>query len=142
MNQKNTKQKNRTLIFISIIGAILITIMLVLVLGGLPGERQKASATLTGKWLRSDGTYQIEINKVLKDGELVAAYYNPKSIHIGRSGWRFHEDKLELYIELQDENYPGSIYQLRYDEGNDILAGTYYQALHKQTYEVYFNKIK
>jgi len=89
-----------------------------------------------------DGTYKIVIEEVKEDGELVAKYLNPDPINIGRSGWRNQDDKLEIYIELRDENYPGSIYQLTYNENTKTIFGTYYLALTRQTYEVSFNKIK
>ena len=52
------------------------------------------------------------------------------------------EDILQLYVELRDENYPGSLYQLSYDPESDVLYGSYYQAVSRQTYEVYFTRKK
>ncbi len=47
-----------------------------------------------------------------------------------------------VYVELRDKNYPGSIYRLTYDEKNNTLNGTYFQAVTKETFEVYFTKEK
>ena len=88
----------------------------------------------------TDGPYSIEILEVSDEGKLIARYFNPGPIHVGRSGWRIKDDKLQVYVELQDENYPGSLYELNYNEDEDQLEGLYYQAVSKQTYHVVFNK--
>ncbi len=96
---------------------------------------------LLGSWLRSDGNYTITITEVVDDGKLVAKYFNPSPINIGKAGWRIISGKLQVYVELQDKNYPGSLYQLDYDEKTNTLVGTYYQAVSKQTYDVMFEKV-
>jgi uncharacterized protein (DUF2147 family) len=40
---------------------------------------------LTGRWLRDSGGYTIEIRSVGPGGKLEAAYFNPKSIHVGKA---------------------------------------------------------
>ena len=97
---------------------------------------------LEGTWNRSDGVYKIEIKEMLDDGELDAAYFNPNPINVGKSRWLENDGKVQVYVELRDENYPGSIYQLTYDEKTKTLIGTYYQAVAKETYEVYFTRGK
>jgi hypothetical protein len=96
--------------------------------------------SLAGVWLRSDGTYRIEITEVKEDGTLIAKYFNPDPINVGKSGWRIQNDELQLFVELSDENYPGSFYELTYDAVSGMLSGTYYQAVSKETYEVSFKK--
>ena len=93
-----------------------------------------------GKWLRTDGNYTIEISTVGEDGILIAKYFNPGPIHVGRSGWRVKDDKIQIFIELQDENYPGSLYELFYDEEKNQLTGSYYQAVARQSYDVIFKR--
>ena len=95
---------------------------------------------LEGKWLRTDGDYTIAISDVGADGKMKALYFNPDPINVGKSAWRMQEDQLQIYVELQDENYPGSLYQLSYDAENEKLSGTYYQAVSRQTYNVEFNR--
>lgn len=95
---------------------------------------------LVGQWLRSDGPYTIEIVEVMDEGKLTATYFNPGTINVGHSGWRVKDEKLQIYVELQDENYPGSLYELIYDEDTEILSGTYYQAVSRQTFDVEFNR--
>ncbi len=97
---------------------------------------------LVGTWLRSDGTYKIEIEEVKEDGILTAKYFNPGPINVGTSEWRLQHDELQIFVELQDKNYPGSIYKLTFDEASGMLTGTYYQAVTKETYEVSFKQVK
>lgn len=99
-----------------------------------------ASKVLEGSWVRDDGGYTIEIKEVKEEGKLDVAYLNPKPIHVGQSEWRIEKDFLQIYVELQDENYPGSLYQLTYDKKKKLLFGTYYQAVNEVTFEVYFTK--
>ena len=113
---------------------------IVLSIEGCSTQKKDLTEQLTGSWLRSDGNYTIDISEAEPDGRLVAMYFNPNPIHVGRSGWRIKEGVLQVYIELSDENYPGSIYQLIYHEDTDELSGTYYQAVTKQTYQVYFKR--
>jgi len=41
-------------------------------------------------------------------------------------------------LELRDVNYPGSTYTLQYDASYDRLEGTYFQAVHRQTFDIEF----
>jgi hypothetical protein len=45
---------------------------------------------------------------------------------------------LKLFFELRAGGYNGSTYTLNYDAAGDRLKGTYYQAVAKQTFEVFF----
>jgi hypothetical protein len=93
---------------------------------------------LLGTWNRTDGDYFLVINQVEEEGQMEVEYLNPSPINVGRSAWRINEDWVQIYVELRDENYPGSLYQLNYDAASDQLTGTYYQAVARQTYEVRF----
>lgn len=93
---------------------------------------------LAGAWLRIDGGKTIRINSATPDGKLVAEYFNPKPIHVGRAEWLVKNNTLVVIVELQDVNYPGSIYTLEYFPAEDELAGIYYQAVEKVSYEVGF----
>lgn len=95
---------------------------------------------LLGTWNRTDGNYSLVISDLKEAGQLVVQYLNPAPINVGRAAWRIHQGKVQVYIELRDENYPGSIYQLSYEEASDQLMGTYYQAVTRQTYEVQFER--
>lgn len=106
------------------------------------GEKENIQDQLLGKWKRTDGNYTLDISEVKAEGELTVAYLNPQPINVGRSAWRMQEDVLQVYVELQDENYPGSLYKLFYNDESGTLDGTYYQAVAKQTYEVQFTKVK
>lgn len=93
---------------------------------------------LIGRWVRPDGGYVLAIRSVQDNGTLDASYYNPHSINVARAEWRRENGRLAVFIELRDKNYPGSQYTLRYVPEEDALAGTYFQAVHKQTFEIIF----
>jgi hypothetical protein len=97
---------------------------------------------LAGRWLRTDGGYILELREIKKDGSLKAAYFNPRSINVSRAELHREEGKITLLVELRDVNYPGSMYNLRYDPENDRLKGTYFQAVQKDTYYIEFVRTK
>lgn len=93
-----------------------------------------------GRWERTDGEYALQIKAVAKDGKAEAGYFNPKPIHVARAEVRPAAGVLNVFVELQDENYPGCTYTLKYDAARDALIGVYYQALMKEEYEVAFTR--
>lgn len=106
-----------------------------------------ASATsafekLKGRWLRDSGGYTIEIRGVGPGGKLEAAYFNPKSIHVGKAEASQQGGTVKVFIELRDVNYPGSTYTLVHDAKNDRLVGRYFQAVAGETFAVYFVRLK
>jgi hypothetical protein len=137
--QKNSNKKSR-LIFIIFI-AILIPAIWFFFLNK-KTDHDIATKVLTGSWIRDDGGYTLQIIEVKDDGILDVVYLNPKPIHVGQAEWRIEKDILQIFVELKDENYPGSLYQLTYDKKQKVLFGTYYQAVDELTYEVYFTKKK
>ncbi len=97
---------------------------------------------LAGRWQRPDGGYVLEISDIGPDGRVKAAYFNPRPIHVARAEWKDREGLLQLFVELRDLNYPGSTYTLTYDAEADRLAGVYYQAALRQTFDVVFERRK
>jgi hypothetical protein len=97
---------------------------------------------LKGKWQRTDGGYLLELKQIGKDSTLKAAYFNPRPINVSRAEFKRRGDKLTVFVELRDVNYPGSRYSLQYDPGLDRLTGTYFQAVHGETYTVEFLRVK
>jgi hypothetical protein len=95
---------------------------------------------LLGSWVRPDGGYVIRVRKIHPDGKVDAAYSNPRPIHISRSRAAEIDGMIELLIELQDQGYPGSTYELRYDPEYDVLAGVYFQAVIQQRFDVVFQR--
>ena len=93
---------------------------------------------IEGKWLRPDGGYVLELSDVKSEGKLKAAYFNPRPINVGKAEWRSMDDRIQVFVELQDVNYPGSTYTLIYDPEHDRLNGFYYQAVVKGTFDVVF----
>ena len=97
---------------------------------------------LVGEWTRTDAPYQIKITGLLDDGTMKAGYFNPASINVSSAMWAFGDGVLKIYIELRDENYPGSNYNLIYYPERDLLAGKYFQAVESVTYDVGFTRAK
>ena len=95
-----------------------------------------------GRWLRDTGGYIIEIRNVEAGGKLEAAYFNPRSIHVGRAQAVEQGGVVKVSVELRDANYPGSTYTLTYDPKNDRLVGRYFQAVTGETFDVYFVRLK
>lgn len=107
-----------------------------------PDPSNAVQAKVVGRWCRPDGGYVLEIKRIAADGEAEAAYFNPKPIHVGKAKVSRDGASVSVYVELQDENYPGSTYRLVYDSATDCLQGTYYQAVARETYEIVFERLK
>ena len=73
-----------------------------------------------------------------QDGSLQALYFNPKPIHVGKTEAAEQGGLVQVMIELQDVNYPGSTYVLRYNRAQDVLQGIYFHPTSQQSYEVGF----
>ena len=97
---------------------------------------------LVGDWIRTDAEYRIAISELRDDGTLKAGYFNPNAINVGKAGWSFSEGTMKIYVELRDDNYPGSNYNLVYYPDKDLLAGKYFQAVEGVTYDVGFFRKK
>jgi hypothetical protein len=105
-----------------------------------PSSEQPDPLRLTGRWVRPDGGYILELRDVTIGGGLKAAYYNPQPINVSRAELRYQDGKMIVFVELRDVNYPGSTYTLQYDPVSDRLKGTYFQAVAKQTYKIEFER--
>jgi hypothetical protein len=97
---------------------------------------------LTGRWVRPDGGYILELKDIKKDGGLNAAYFNPQPIKVFKAEWNRKQGTTNVFVELRDVNYPRSKYNLQYDPKADKLKGTYFQAVYGETYDVEFVRIK
>ena len=93
---------------------------------------------LQGSWVRTDAEYQIKLSEVQDNGTIKAQYFNPRPINVSKSEWMNAEGFLKVYVELRDENYPGSNYSLTYIPERDMLVGDYFQAVESVTYYVEF----
>lgn len=100
------------------------------------------TSKLVGQWQRPDGGYVLALSGAGAEGQLKAAYFNPRPINVARAQWKLQDDFLQVFIELRDVNYPGSTYTLSYDPANDRLAGIYFQAVQQQQFEVEFVRKK
>jgi hypothetical protein len=98
--------------------------------------------TLESRWLRPDGGYIIQIRSVDSSGKIDAGYFNPRPINVSKAQATRESGKIKVFIELRDTGYPGSTYTLAYDPKEDVLRGIYYQAAMKQSFDVYFTRMK
>ena len=94
--------------------------------------------SLVGDWVRTDANYLIRISKVNEDGTMIAQYFNPNPINVGKANWEQSYSNLKVIVEMRDVNYPGSTYTLNYLPDRDMLAGEYYQAVEGLTFYVEF----
>ena len=97
---------------------------------------------LVGRWMRPDGGYVIEIRNVDSNGQLQAAYFNPRPINVSQARIIDEDREPLIFIELRDIGYPGATYALTYHPKQDMLEGIYYQPSVKQSFEVVFVRIK
>jgi hypothetical protein len=98
--------------------------------------------TLKGRWLRPDGGYVLEIRAVDLGGKIDALYFNPRPINVAKAEATRDDSKVNVFVELRAPNYPGSTYTLVYDQKQDQLRGTYFQAALGQSFDVYFVRMK
>ena len=97
---------------------------------------------LNGRWLRPDGGYVLEVRSVDSSGKIDAAYLNPKPINIAKAEATRDGSTVKVFVELRAPNYPGSTYTLTYDQERDQLRGIYFQAVQRQSFNVYFVRMK
>jgi len=159
---KNTKRKSPLILF-AIFGGACLILMAFWLFGSkkpdtLPSESDKESRLavknespeartrdlnkLVGRWIRTDGGYVIDIRKIHADGEMEAGYYNPRPINVSRAEATWTQSGPEIFVELQDQGYPGSTYTLTLDASKKNLAGFYYQAAMKQEFDVVFVRME
>ena len=97
---------------------------------------------LVGRWLRPDGGYVLALSNPAVDGQLTAAYSNPRPINVAGAEWKLQDDHLRVFVELRDTHYPGCTYMLVYQPDADRLVGVYFQAALGQQFDVVFERMK
>lgn len=103
-----------------------------------PGTSPEAFRPLLDEWVRPDGGYVLSVTRIAEDGTATVGYFNPRPINVGRAEARLEGDIPGLFVEMQDQNYPGSTYTLTYDAAGDQLVGVYFQAVERASYDVVF----
>jgi hypothetical protein len=93
---------------------------------------------IVGRWLRSDGGYVLVIEKTDEEGNLSVQYLNPRPVNVSQAKAETKENALNVFVELKDKYYPGSYYELIYDEKSDKFIGTYHHLGINQAFDVYF----
>jgi len=102
-----------------------------------PAANADAEA-LQGAWVRPDGGYMIVIKSIGPNGQLEAMYFNLNPLPFAKAQASREGATLRVFFELQAGGYAGSTYELTYDPASKRLKGTYYQAVVKQKFDVYF----
>jgi len=106
--------------------------------GPAAAQRLATLEAIKGTWVRPDGGYIIFIRDVAPDGALDATYFNPNELPFAKAQASREGAAVRLAFELRAGGYNGSTYALSYDAATDRLTGTYYQAVAKQTFAVFF----
>jgi len=101
-------------------------------------DRKPDFQRLVGEWVRPDGGYVISIGRISPDGHVDMQYLNPRPINVSKAELTASGKSLKLFVELRDAGYPGSTYELVYKPGDDVLAGSYFQAALGQRFDVVF----
>jgi hypothetical protein len=96
---------------------------------------------LSGRWLRPDGGYILDIRDVDARGMIEAAYLNPRPIPVARAEATHDRSTVNVFVELRAPGYPGSTYTLTYDPQRDQLQGIYFQAALQQRFDVAFVRV-
>jgi len=138
-HQQRAKPRGRRKFFIFISVALMVGIAAAVTL--LRGANGRFDA-LNGRWLRPDGGYVLEVRSVDSSGKIDAAYLNPKLINIAKAEATRDGSTVKVFVELRAPNYPGSTYTLTYDQERDQLRGIYFQAVQRQSFNVYFVRMK
>jgi hypothetical protein len=97
-------------------------------------------SVLTGAWSRPDGGYTIVIKGIGPDGKLEATYYRPTPLPFAKAQASRDGATLRAFFELRAGGYDGSTYDLVYDPAADRLVGTYFQAVARQKFNIYFER--
>jgi len=105
-------------------------------------KSESSFSTLLGLWVRPDGGYLIGIRGVDTGGKLDAAYANPHHLLFAKAEASREGDTIKVFLELRAGGYNGSTYDLTYDPADDVLRGVYYQAVARQQFDIYFERVK
>lgn len=97
---------------------------------------------LRGRWVRPDGGYVVTIHGAQADGTLDAIYSNPRFLPFSQAQATQTGKDLHVFLEIRAAGYNGSTYTLTYDPQKDVLWGVYYQAVAKQSFDVFFIREK
>ncbi len=97
---------------------------------------------LLGQWQRPDGGYVLEFKSIDAAGQIQAAYFNPSPIHVSKALVIKEGTDLKIFVELNDRNYPGCTYSLKFDPKFDQLYGEYFQAAMGERFSVTFAHLK
>lgn len=133
-------KKLRMEALVTLLFAMVVCATVGLASGNTSGADGPDPAKLIGRWLRSDGGYILQLSDPGLEGQLQAAYFNPRPINVSNAAWKHEEGYLGVFVELRAPNYAGSTYTLVYDAKTDHLVGIYFHAGRQQQFQVEFNR--
>jgi hypothetical protein len=107
---------------------------------GPSAETPRHFLPLLGEWQRPDGGYVLSVQAVAPEGRATVQYFNPRPIRVARAEARQDGQRVGLFVEFDDVNYPGSTYTLAYDAASAQLQGVYFQATQRARYDVVFSR--
>lgn len=125
---------------VALLLAITVSFTAATAFGDTSGPDGPDPANLVGRWLRSDGGYILQLSDPGPEGQLQAAYFNPRPINVSKAAWKHEEGYLGAFVELRAPNYPGSTYTLAYDAKKDILVGIYFHAGLRRQFQIEFER--
>jgi hypothetical protein len=113
---------------------------LLIALAASSGPSEADFQRLTGKWRRHGEQYVIEIRSVAADGQVEAAYFNPRPINVAEARATRQDGAIHLHVEMRDTGYEGSTYELAFDSSQDVLRGTYHPS-GREPFKVVFDRV-
>jgi hypothetical protein len=93
---------------------------------------------LTGRWLRADVGYVLDIRSVAGDGKLDVILSAPRTVQVGKAIASQVSGKTQIEIEIADPALAGCKYTLTFDPVGNRLNGVYFQSALKETSEIFF----
>lgn len=95
---------------------------------------------LVGTWVRPDGGYKLVVKSIGADGKADVQYFNPNPIRVAEANAALKDGDATLFVKFDDVNYTGSTYNLALSSDKSRLVGKYYQAIQRQTYDIFFDR--
>jgi uncharacterized protein (DUF2147 family) len=118
-------------------------LLVVLAAANLPAQAPPDFSPVIGTWTRVQGGYELEIKAIEASGKMKVAYLNPRAgryIHIAEAKATSDQGAINIFVKMEDRDYPGSYYQLSLDKKNNNLNGKYFHAPSGKIMDVTFTK--
>ena len=127
------------------LAAVVLVVAVVVLVQERGGGTVNPYAVLQGTWRRINEQYVLEIRSAAADGTLEAGYFSSGPVRVARATASRSGGAAKVFVLLDDPNNPGyrgCTYDLVYDPQQDLLVGTYFQAVQGERYEIAFERMK